>query len=1129
MKKYFYSMLAAGMLLATSCSEDELVDVTKGEGEKVTFKVELPGTESRAIDAEGNEIGSGKYATKLIYAMYEEGKDDVLITNFVKDSNGDKQFEVTVPMAKDIKYDLLFMAYNPENCAFEINNSNPRANNLKALKLKPELTANTEQYDAFVGQCESQGITTTGKTEVLLYRPFAQVNVGTTPQDLRDIHTLKSEVVTSDFKIYDAPNTLNILTNEVSGSETRSYGVADILTKYGETQYPNYEVIPEVKTTDNGDYYCLAMSYVLASKNSPTTHDADFRFYRADGKQVSSIDVLSMPIQANYRTNILGTILTQDEQFEIIIQPFEDEYHTAEPAKKVVANQEDLQKVINEANEPTVIELGGNITFDNVGSKAISRTTTSSINIPSDKEITLDLNGYTMSGTCNAKQAHLIMVENGAILTIKDTSEEGTGKITYAGSDSTGWAIDVEGELNLYSGTIELTGTWSIGFAVDVRPNAWGTAYTEPTIFHMYGGKLTSSDGAVRVASSSSDNYTNVSANFIMDGGEIDALFDGLFIQQSNAAYDILTATINGGIVDGEKYPIRLYGPTATSIVENSKIATTLNINGGTILGGTTANESTNWLVKNVLCVGGDMTNEDLKFTEININKGTYSDLRAMNYLGTNADVKIQLKENVTLNEAVTIPSKAAAKVELDLNGQTITGTDNSTGHFGLITNNPGSILNIINTATNEGKITLTATNNRGWNAYSSVISNQRATLTVGEGVVIEHLGGTDMAYGIDNLTNTGSAAAITTIDGGTIKSTYRAIRQFLNSTSSGVKNELYVNGGTIKGDNCSIWMQNANVGANPGRLVVKENAEVKGNIKVSDSGTTKDWPIEVSVAASALQENSEISVPLSWDVVEEDGILSIVYAGLSKVEDENRNISYYVSDANGLAKLNKMMANQTAGSSIKVFLDADIDFTGKTWTPVNSHADTKFTFSELNGQGHTISNLTINGQAMFTRFAGYGDVTIKDVTFDNATVNSTALNTSILTVQSYQNVLLDNVDVKNSSITGAYKVAPLIGTVYNESSSTITATLKNCDVENVTVKATSFDFCTAGMVAFVYEGNNDKIEFENCTVKDVKLMAKPNGYTSHAAIYVNDADTDDCFNEAEGVTVTNVTFTALD
>lgn len=247
-------------------------------------------------------------------------------------------------------------------------------------------------------------------------------------------------------------------------------------------------------------------------------------------------------------------------------------------------------------------------------------------------------------------------------------------------------------------------------------------------------------------------------------------------------------------------------------------------------------------------------------------------------------------------------------------------------------------------------------------------------------------------------------------------------------------------------------------------------------------------------------------------------------FAGFETVAEGllKKNSAYIVMNAEGLAALNAMMVNKTAGTAVKVTLGADIDFAGKTWTPVDSHVDTPFYFSELNGNGYTISNLTINGQAMFTRFAGSGNVTIKDVTFDNAKVNSNALNTSILTVQSYQNVLLDNVDVKNSTIVGAYKVAPLIATVYNEGASTITATLKNCDVENTVVKATSYDFCTTGMVAFVNEGDNDRVEFENCSVKDVQLYA-PNAYTAHAAIYTAGSET--LYNEVEGVVVENVTF----
>ena len=231
----------------------------------------------------------------------------------------------------------------------------------------------------------------------------------------------------------------------------------------------------------------------------------------------------------------------------------------------------------------------------------------------------------------------------------------------------------------------------------------------------------------------------------------------------------------------------------------------------------------------------------------------------------------------------------------------------------------------------------------------------------------------------------------------------------------------------------------------------------------------------------------------------------------------------YSVENAEGLALLNSKLVEMSVGRNVAIELLANIDFTGKTWTPVKSHIDWNNTVNSINGNGYTISNLTINGQAMFTIFSNGADVVVKDVTFENATVNNTnGINSAIIVGQTYSNLLLDNVDVKSSTITGKYKVAPLIGTVYNEGASTITATLKNCDVENTTVKSTQHDYFTTGLVSFVYTGDNDKIEFENCTVSNVRLYA-PNSYTLHAAIYA--AGEDALFNEAEGVTVTNVTF----
>ena len=249
------------------------------------------------------------------------------------------------------------------------------------------------------------------------------------------------------------------------------------------------------------------------------------------------------------------------------------------------------------------------------------------ITVNAGKDVILDLNGKTISGVCNSGQGHMFMVQNTADLTVKDSSENKEGKITYArGTSNTGWVIDLEGDLILESGTIELTGdSWSIGYAVDVRPNSWGSEYTEATTFTMKGGKLVSSDAAVRVASSSADDHENVSANFIMNGGEIEAKWDGIFVQQSNAAYDILNVRINGGNIKSELSPLRLYGPVATSVLNNVENPITLNITGGTFdyTGNDLGNEK--WLVRGVIMVSGGATfDQMLDYTDFEITGGTF-------------------------------------------------------------------------------------------------------------------------------------------------------------------------------------------------------------------------------------------------------------------------------------------------------------------------------------------------------------------------------------------------------------------------------------------------------------------------------------------------------------------------
>ncbi len=216
--------------------------------------------------------------------------------------------------------------------------------------------------------------------------------------------------------------------------------------------------------------------------------------------------------------------------------------------------------------------------------------------------------------------------------------------------------------------------------------------------------------------------------------------------------------------------------------------------------------------------------------------------------------------------------SGVANSFVLNLNNNDITGTDTGTASYGLITIKKGADLTI----EGNGKISLTATQNRGWNAYSSVISNQQGKLTVNGGT-IEHHGGTDMAYAIDNLTNGKGTYAETIINGGTIKSTYRAIRQFLNGVEA--QNILTVNGGTIEstGGNKSIWMQDASAKANSGTLNVYGDASINSAIYI-DGNTS--WDVEAYIEKAALKNGSTViteNVPAGYLVEENEDYYTVV------------------------------------------------------------------------------------------------------------------------------------------------------------------------------------------------------------------------------------------------------------
>lgn len=376
MKKFFYSVLAVATMLftATSCSQDDEIvsggTTPSGDTQKVTFKVEMPGegVGSRAI-ADGVNVGGGNQADKLIWALYEKGKDanrlDFGFGTASEKVDGKQEFTAEISMVKGLTYNVLFFAYDEDGCVFQLNTQDP---DLTALKLKDGLQANVEGYDAFV-KCHEHTVKSGNEvTTVELKRPFAQINAATTVADLDRAKKLQAVVTKSELVIANVPTKYNVLTGEATENADLTYSANDILNHYvaaGETTpaHPNEDI-----TVDNVGYKYLTMAYVLAGETatSPASnHSATFNFYRGESGDdlMRNIEIINLPIQRNYRTNVIGDLLTETESFKIVIdEEFENDHNIYEGGVSV-ATAQDLQTEIDNAQPgTTIIKFDGDIT-----------------------------------------------------------------------------------------------------------------------------------------------------------------------------------------------------------------------------------------------------------------------------------------------------------------------------------------------------------------------------------------------------------------------------------------------------------------------------------------------------------------------------------------------------------------------------------------------------------------------------------------------------------------------------------------------------------------------------------------------------------------------------------------------
>ena len=357
MKQTKYILAAALAVLALGCNKEQVaVDGTPdGEEVAVTFAAELPGTITKAI-------GDGLTAKNLSVAVYDDASNaaGTHIVALDKTAVFDAlHTTVEYSLVKGKTYHFIFWAqaegapytFNPETKKVAINYTG---------------AANDEKRDAFYA-VKTLKVTGPATEPVQLHRPFAQVNFGTS--DSAAATTAGVTPTASLFTATDAASSFDVFAGE---------GTDPVRISFTEAALP----AERLTLKDGASYTYLAMNYFIPAGKLNETHVSNLS---ATFKGASDDVVISVPsakVQANYRTNIVGNLLTDQVVFNVEIVPaFEDETTI------------DIENITTAADLRTALANGHSAKL------AADITIDETISVPAGKDVILDLNGHEINNT----------------------------------------------------------------------------------------------------------------------------------------------------------------------------------------------------------------------------------------------------------------------------------------------------------------------------------------------------------------------------------------------------------------------------------------------------------------------------------------------------------------------------------------------------------------------------------------------------------------------------------------------------------------------------------------------------------------------------------------------------------
>ena len=614
MKKILlFASALAGLFLAGSCQRENLEPQAD---KQVTFTIEAPAAMQTKAIADGQNVD------QLIYEVWITGQNQNVTdlsgatrlyqaTTAMEQDGGRMKANITLDLVNDQNFTVLFWA---QQSGINVYNTEW----LNAVTYQPNTAeggyayaANDNRLDAFYGKAFVSDGQTANHT-VTLKRPFAQVNLCTlnNKDAAQTSDNYNISLVSSKMRLDAVPTTFNVATSAVSNY---------VAMEFAANTVPSGD--DKMITVNDKKYFYAGMNYVFAGTNIVLTYDIQTKLNGEVDANVNNT-IQNVPLKENYRTNIVGNLLTSKVDYEIIVdadfnapenvigeewtQTGEYTYAIKEGASATVlaevlahADAEAKAAATKAAGPEVKITLNGDVEWETgagIGSTPL---------LPEDSPISaVVINGNGKTFTATGKGVGQVRLANGALLTFNNVKV--------------------------------------VDHSVSYAENSWEYGYLE------FGGKLAFDEcefGNAIMIESEIAAFTNCSFNSNHDNEY------AVWVNEGITTFNGCTFVGARGLKIHEAY-----GSEVTSVVVEGCTFGPLTKKPGIALG--TLNAETSVTIKNSLFIGCQPGDQHLYMYETDTDVTTFNFVNENNevYNNTN-DMIAGWIENAQAGETVNIPA----------------------------------------------------------------------------------------------------------------------------------------------------------------------------------------------------------------------------------------------------------------------------------------------------------------------------------------------------------------------------------------------------------------------------------------------------------------------------------------